>query len=189
MPERRHQQHRQRQPAPRQAAPVTAPRENQNSPQQKEPNIMSILTTWNPVREMDTMRNRLDRLFGGRTLVPWNGEETISASEWSPLVDVSEDDKEFTIKADLPEVKKEDVHVTLEDGTIRITGERKFEKEEKGRRYHRIERSYGSFERSFVLPEGAKTDQVKAEFKNGTLHVHLPKAPEVKTKSLEVPVS
>jgi len=150
---------------------------------------MSLLTTWSPVRETDTMRNRLDRLFGGRTLVPWSGEETISASEWSPLVDVSEDDKEFIIKADLPEVKKEDVHVIVEDGTLRITGERKFEKEEKNRRYHRIERSYGSFERSFLLPEGAKTDKVKAEFKNGTLQVHLPKAPEAKTKSLEVPVS
>lgn len=147
---------------------------------------MSILTTWNPVREMDTMRNRL---FSGRTLIPWNGEETISASEWSPLVDVSEDDNEFVIKVDLPEVKKEDVHVTVEDGTLRITGERRFEKEEKDRRYHRIERSYGSFERSFVLPEGAKTGKVKAEFKNGTLNIHLPKAPELKTKTLEIPVS
>ncbi len=149
---------------------------------------MSILTTWNPVREMDTTRNRLDRLFG-RSLVPWVGEEPIIASEWSPLVDVSEDDKEFIIKADLPEVKKENVHVIVEDGTIRITGERKFEKEEKSRRYHRIERSYGSFERSFVLPEGAKTDKVKAEFKDGTLHVHLPKAPEIQTKAVEIQVS
>lgn len=149
---------------------------------------MSILTTWNPVREMDSARNRMDRLFG-RSLVPWIGEEPITASEWSPLVDVSEDEKEFTIKADLPEVKKEDVHVTVEDGTIRITGERKFEKEDKSRRYHRIERSYGSFERSFLLPEGAKTDKVKAEFKDGTLHVHLPKAAEIQTKAIEVPVS
>ena len=105
------------------------------------------------------------------------------------MVDVSEDDKEFIIKADLPEVKKENVHVIVEDGTIRITGERKFEKEEKSRRYHRIERSYGSFERSFVLPEGAKTDKVKAEFKDGTLHVHLPKAPEIQTKAVEIQVS
>ena len=150
---------------------------------------MSILTTWNPIREMDTVRNRIDRLFGARSLVPWTGEETISASEWSPLVDVSDDDNEFIIKADLPEVKKDDVHVTVEDGTIRITGERKFQKEEKGRRYHRIERSYGTFERAFVLPEGAKTDKVKAEFKDGTLQVHLPKAPEIQTKALEVPVS
>lgn len=150
--------------------------------------IMNILTTWNPIREMENVRNRMDRLFG-RGLVPWTGEETITTSEWSPLVDVSEDDKEFTIKADLPEVKKEDVHVTVEDGTIRITGERKFEKEEKNRRYHRIERAYGSFERSFVLPEGAKTEKVQAEFKDGTLHVHLPKAPELQTKAIEVPVS
>ena len=149
---------------------------------------MSILTTWNPIREMETVRNRMDRLFD-RSLVPWTGEETFTASEWSPLVDVSEDDKEFTIKADLPEVKKENVHVTIEDGTLRITGERKFEKEEKGRRYHRIERSYGTFERSFVLPEGAKTDELKAEFKDGTLQVHLPKAPEIQTKAIEVPVS
>ena len=155
----------------------------------KNQNIMSILTTWSPLREMETVRSRMDRLFGGRTLVPWIGEESITSSEWSPLVDVSEDDKEFTIKADLPEVRKEDVHVTVEDGTIRITGERKFEKEEKGRRYHRLERSYGSFERSFVLPEGAKTDKVKAEFKDGTLHVHLPKTPELQTKAIEVPVS
>jgi len=170
-------------------SPGDCPARTTNSPQQKYPDIMNLLTTWNPVREMDTMRSRLDRLFGGRALVPWNGEETISASAWSPLVDVSEDDKEFIIKADLPEVKKEDVHVTVEDGTLRITGERKFEKEEKSRRYHRIERSYGSFERAFVLPEGAKTDKVKAEFKDGTLHVHLPKAPEIQTKTLEVPVS
>lgn len=149
---------------------------------------MSILTTWNPIRDMENMRTRVDRLFG-RSLVPWVGEEPITASEWSPLVDVSEDDKEFTIKADLPEVKREDVHVTLEDGTIRITGERKFEKEEKGRRYHRIERSFGTFERSFVLPEGAKTDKVKAEFKDGTLQVHLPKAPQIQTKALEIPVA
>lgn len=149
---------------------------------------MSILTTWNPIREMETVRNRMDRLFG-RSLVPWLGEEPITASEWSPLVDVSETDREFTIKADLPEVKKEDVHVTVEDGTIRIAGERKFQREEKGRRYHRIERSYGTFERSFVLPEGAKTDKVKAEFKDGTLQVHLPKTPELQTKAVEVPVS
>jgi len=158
----------------------------QTSPQKE--NNMSILTTWSPVRDLETARNRMDRLFG-RSLIPWIGEENITATEWSPLVDVSENDKEFTIKADLPEVKKEDVHVTLEDGTIRITGERKFEKEEKGRRYHRIERSYGTFERSFVLPEGAKTDKVKAEFKDGTLQVHLPKAPEIQAKATEIPVS
>jgi len=149
---------------PRTATNITAKKKHHN---------MSILTTWNPIREMENVRNRVDRLFGGRSLVPWTGEETISASEWSPLVDVSEDDKEFIIKADLPEVKKEDVHVTVEDGTIRITGERKFEKEEKGRRYHRIECSYGNFERSFVLPEGAKTDKELKEILTAVLEENL----------------
>lgn len=137
---------------------------------------------------METVQNRMSRLFG-RSLLPFT-DEPITATEWAPLVDVSEDDKEFTVKADLPEVKKEDVHVTLENGSLRITGERKFEKEEKGKRYHRIERSYGKFERSFVLPEGTKTDQIKAEFKDGTLNVHIPKtpAPEAK-KPTEVKVS
>jgi HSP20 family protein len=175
-----------RPPDPSAESTVDAARGNQHH--RKRRTHMSILTTWNPVRDLDTARNRMDRLFG-RSLIPWVGEENITATEWSPLVDVSENDKEFTIKADLPEVKREDVHVTLEDGTIRITGERKFEKEEKGRRYHRIERSYGTFERSFVLPEGAKTDKVKAEFKDGTLQVHLPKAPEIQTKATEIPVS
>lgn len=148
---------------------------------------MSILTTWNPFREMETAQNRIGRLFG-RSLVPWAGEETFTTSEWTPLVDVAEDDKEYTIKADLPDVRKEDVHVTIQDGSLRITGERKFEKEEKGRRYHRIERSYGTFERTFVLPEGAKSEQIKAEFKDGTLRVHLPKAPEIEVKAQEIPV-
>ncbi len=149
---------------------------------------MNILSTWNPIREMEHAENRLSRLFG-RSLIPFAGDEPFTASEWTPLVDVAEDDKEYTIKADLPEVRKEDVHVTIEDGSLRITGERKFEKEEKGRRYHRIERAYGKFERSFVLPEGAKTDKIKAEFKNGTLQVHLPKVPEIQAKAQEVPVS
>lgn len=149
---------------------------------------MSILATWHPLREMEAVQNRMSRLFG-RSLLPFS-DETFGTSEWTPLVDVSEDDKEFTVKADLPEVKKEDVHVTLENGSLRITGERKFEKEEKGKRYHRVERAYGKFERSFVLPEGTKTDQIKAEFKDGALHVHIPKAPEGQApKPVEVKVA
>ena len=148
---------------------------------------MSILTTWNPIREMEGAQSRIGRLFG-RSLLPF-ADEPFSSSEWSPLVDVSEDDAEFTIKADLPDVRKEDVHVIVEDGSIRITGERKFDREEHGKRYHRIERAYGSFERSFLLPDGAKTDKVKAEFKDGTLCVHLPKSLKAQTKPLEIPVA
>jgi len=149
---------------------------------------MNALTKWNPFRELEDMQNRLTSLFG-RT--PWRGlgEETMTVTEWTPLVDITEDDKEYLIKAELPEVKKEDVKVSVEEGTLAISGERKFEKEEKGKKYHRIERAYGSFMRSFTLPEGAAGDKVSAEFKDGVLKVHLPKSPEAKPKSIDVKVS
>ncbi|MGA9579786.1 MAG: Hsp20/alpha crystallin family protein [Terrimicrobiaceae bacterium] len=149
---------------------------------------MNTLTKWNPFRELEDMQNRLSSLFG-RT--PWRGlgEETMKVTEWTPLVDITEDDKEFVIKAELPEVKKEDVKVSVEDGRLEICGERKFEKEEKGKKYHRIERAYGSFMRSFTLPEGAAGDKVSADFKDGVLTVHLPKSPEAKPKSIDVKVS
>lgn len=112
----------------------------------------------------------------------------MTVSEWTPLVDITEDEKEYLIKAELPEVKKEDVKVTVEDGVLTITGERKFEKEEKDKKYHRIERAYGSFMRSFTLPDTAAGDKVSAEFKDGVLKVHLPKSPEAKPKSIDVKV-
>lgn len=149
---------------------------------------MNILTRWNPFRELEAMQNRMGTLWGRSLLVP-SGEETITTTEWSPLVDVIEDDKEYLVKAELPEVKKEDVKVTLEEGALHISGERKFEKEEKNRKYHRIERAYGSFERVFILPEGTKPDAIKASFHDGLLEVHLPKNGEPKHKTLEVKVS
>ena len=148
---------------------------------------MNALTKWNPFRELEEMQNRLSSLLG-RTPVRGRGEEALTVSEWTPLVDITEDDKEYLIKAELPEVKKEDVKVTVENGTLTITGERKFEKEEKGKKYHRIERAYGSFMRSFTLPEGAAGDKVSADFKDGVLKVHLPKSAEAKPKSIDVKV-
>jgi HSP20 family protein len=148
---------------------------------------MNALTKWNPFRELEEMQNRLSSLFG-RTPVRGFGEEAMTVSEWTPLVDITEDDKEYLIKAELPEVKKEDVKVTVENGTLTITGERKFEKEEKGKKYHRIERAYGSFMRSFTVPEGAAGDKVSADFKDGVLKVHLPKSAEAKPKSIDVKV-
>lgn len=134
------------------------------------------------------MQNRMGTLWGRPLLAP-NGEETITTKGWSPLVDVIEDDKEYLVKAELPEVKKEDVKVTLEDGALRISGERKFEKEEKNRKYHRIERAYGSFERVFILPEGTKPDTIRASFHDGLLEVHLPKNGKPEHKAVEVKVS
>jgi HSP20 family protein len=113
----------------------------------------------------------------------------MSAVEWSPLVDISEDDQEYLIKAELPEVKKEDVKVTAETGTLTIMGERKFEKEEKSRKYHRVERAYGAFGRSFSLPDNANPAKVSAEFKDGMLTVHLLKDQKAKPLQVEVKVS
>ena len=148
---------------------------------------MNSLTKWNPFRELEEIQNRLSSIFG-RTPIRGLGEEAMTVSEWRPLVDIVEDEKEYLIKAELPDVKKEDVKVTVENGVLTITGERKFEKEEKGKKYHRIERAYGSFMRSFTLPEGAAGDKISAEFKDGVLKVHLPKSAEPKSKPIDVKV-
>jgi HSP20 family protein len=149
--------------------------------------MMNPLAKWNPFRELEDIQNRLSSLFG-RTSLRGLGEETMTVSEWAPLVDLAEDDKEYLIKAELPEVKKEDVKVTVENGVLTIGGERKFEKEEENKKYHRIERAYGSFMRSFTLPQDAAGDKINAEFKDGVLKVHLPKSAEAKPKSIDVKV-
>jgi HSP20 family protein len=149
---------------------------------------MSALTSWNPRRELGSLENRLDRLFG-LTLPSRNGEkEAMTVAQWTPLVDISEDNNEYLVKAELPELKKEEVKVSVENGELTISGERKSEKEEKGKKFHRIERSYGSFLRSFTLPETVNADKVSAEFKDGVLSVHLPKDEKAKPKSIEVKV-
>src|SRR6266496_6266859 len=107
---------------------------------------MSAVTRWDPFKEMEESQNRLARIFGlTAPRLPNGGKESMTITEWAPSVDISEDDKEWLVKADLPEVKKEEVKVTVENGVLTITGERKFEKEEKDKKYHRIERSYGNF--------------------------------------------
>lgn len=110
----------------------------------------------------------------------------MAVAEWAPLVDISEDDQEYLIKAELPELKREDVKVTAVEGTLTITGERKFEKEEKGKKYHRVERSYGSFVRNFSLPDDTSPEKVSAEFKDGILSVHLGKTEKPKPQEIEV---
>jgi len=151
-------------------------------------NPLNEVSEWNPFRELDEVNNRLSRLFGG-TSRSGNGREDITVAAWAPLVDITEDDKEYLIKAELPEVKKNDVKVRVEDGVLYITGERTLEKEEKGKRYHRIERAYGSFTRTFSLPEDADPQQVHGEFKDGMLSVHVAKDKNARSKSIEVKVS
>jgi HSP20 family protein len=136
-----------------------------------------------PFRDID---DYFDRLFDPRRWpLTWPVEREF---EWKPATDVAETDKEFIFKAELPGVKKEDIHVELEDNTLTIRGERKEEKEEKTKQMHRVERFKGSFLRSFTLPENADAKSITAEMKDGVLNVHLQKiaAPEAEKTTVEV---
>ena len=147
------------------------------------------LVRWDPFRELEEVSDRLNRMFARPATRATNGKETMIVADWTPSVDISETDGEYQIKAEIPDVKKEDVKVTLEDGVLTIQGERKHEKEEKGKRYHRIERSYGSFIRTFSLPDVIDEDKVKAEFKEGVLNLSLPKSEKAKPKAIDVKVA
>ena len=143
-------------------------------------------------RELDELQTRLAtfaNLFGHAPVRTRNNkEEALTVAEWAPLVDIFEDDKQYVIKAELPEVTKDDVKVTVQEDVLTITGERTLEKEEKGKKYHRVERAYGRFGRSFTLPEDADGNGVVAEFRDGVLRVHLPKSEKAKSKTIEVQI-
>jgi HSP20 family protein len=149
---------------------------------------MNTLTRWNPFKDLDDLHRRLNSLFPAASPRVSDDKEAMTVAEWMPTVDITEDDKEYLIKAELPEVRKEDVKVTVEHGVLTISGERKFEKEENGRRYHRIERAYGNFTRSFTVPDDADEAKVKADFKDGVLAVHLAKNEKARPRSIDVKV-
>ena len=148
------------------------------------------LTRWSPWKELEDMEKRLSTIFG-RAPMATTGEkkEAISVAEWSPLVDITEDEKEYIVKAEIPEMKKEDIKINVHDEVLSISGERKYEKEEKGKKYHRVERAYGSFMRSFTLPEDADGSKVNAEYRDGVLKVHLAKLEKAKPKTIEIKVA
>lgn len=150
---------------------------------------MNAVTRWDPFKELNEMESRLATMFG-RAPVRKDGEkdEAMTVAEWAPLVDITEDEKEYLIKAQLPEVKKDDMKVSVQDGILTIAGERKSEKEEKNKKFHRVEWAYGSFSRSFTLPEDADADKVAGDFKDGVLKVHVPKSEKAKPKKIEVKV-
>jgi HSP20 family protein len=148
------------------------------------------LVRWDPFRELEEMSTRLNRFFNRETaMAPTGGKENVAFADWSPYVDIKETPEEYVIKAELPEVKKEDVKVTIKDGILSLSGERKLEKEEKGKKFHRIERAYGTFMRSFTLPEDVDENKLLATYKDGVLDVHLPKSPVAKPKAIEVRVT
>jgi HSP20 family protein len=144
---------------------------------------------WDPFKEMEEISDRFNRLFGRVPARRESGREALTVADWAPMVDISEDEKEFVIKAEIPEVDKKDVKVMLQEGVLTVSGERRQEKEEKGKKYHRIERSYGKFVRSFSLPDEIAEDKLSAEFKDGLLIVRLPKCEPAKPKSIEVTVN
>ena len=138
------------------------------------------LVRWNPARELasmeiDRLNHMLNDFYGG-------------GRSWMPAVDIQETETEYMLKAELPEVRKEDVKVSVENGVLRVEGERKQETEEKGKKFHRVERSYGSFLRTFTVPPDAEESKVAADFKDGILRVHLPKTEKPRPKAIEVKV-
>ena len=151
---------------------------------------MNALAHWNQYRDLEALHQSLGSLFSRSPVSrPEGKEEPMRVADWAPLVDISEDHKEYLIKAELPEVKKEDVKITMEDGMLTITGDRKIEKEENGKKYHRVERAYGSFVRTFSLPDDASPGKVSAEFKDGVLKVHLAKDEKARPQQIEVAVA
>lgn len=143
------------------------------------------LTRWDPFREMEDMLGRYARAV---TVPPTGNQEVVATGDWAPRVDIAETDTEFIIKAEIPDVKKEDVKVTVDNGILTIRGERKQEKEEKNKKFHRVERFYGSFTRSFTLPDNVDESKIDASFKDGMLNLIVPKTEKTKPKALDVKI-
>jgi HSP20 family protein len=145
------------------------------------------LIKWSPIRDLLSIQDEMNKLFDER-LDKFSGGE-LQSRVWQPLVDIYEEDDKFVIKAEIPEVKKEDISINLENNVLTIKGERKMEKEEKKENYHRAERFYGMFQRSFTLPGIVDQDKIKANLENGVLTLEIPKKEEVKPKKIEININ
>jgi HSP20 family protein len=146
------------------------------------------IVRWEPYRDLVTAQRDFERLFRD-TFSSQHGETELSTRSWAPPVDIYETEEAIVLKAELAGVDPKDVEVRVEDNTLFLKGERKFEKEVKEQNYHRVERSYGSFARSFSLPNSISTDKVKAEFKDGMLTLTMPKREEAKPKTIKIDVT
>jgi HSP20 family protein len=140
-------------------------------------------------RDLMTLQDRMNQVFEQGNLAQRSKENNLFAGAWAPAVDIYETDQAIELKADLPDLDAKDVDVRVEDNMLFLKGERKFEKDIKEENYHRIERSYGSFSRSFSLPQGIATDKISADYKNGVLKITLPKREESKPKQIQVKVN
>ena len=144
------------------------------------------LIKWSPIRDLLSIQDEMNKLFDER-LDQFSGSE-LQSRVWQPLVDIFEEDDKFVIKAEIPEVKKEDISINLENNVLTIKGERKLEKEDKKENYHRAERFYGMFQRSFTLPGTVEQEKIKANLENGVLTLEIPKKEEVKPKKIEIDI-
>lgn len=150
---------------------------------------MNAISRWNPLRELEEFQNRILHAF--KPARPGNEEKggLSSGSDWMPAVNIAEDESGYLITAELPDVTKDKVKVTVENGVLSITGHRQFEKESDTRKYHLVERSYGSFARAFSLPADGDPGRVDAQFKDGVLKIHVAKNEAARPKQIEVKVA
>lgn len=147
---------------------------------------MTVLTRWEPFRELSTLQDRMNRLFNAQ--FGKVAEENLSAASFMPPVDVYEDENNLQLKLEVPGVEEKDLDIRIENNFLTVRGERKFEKEEKEQNFHRIERRYGSFSRSFQLPTTVNSEDVRAEYVNGVLKINLAKRAEAKPKQIKVSI-
>jgi len=147
---------------------------------------MNSVIRWDPFRNVSNLQAQVNRLF--ESTMPGGGSDS-SLTTWAPAVDIYETENELVLKADLPDVNEKDIDIRIENNTLSIHGERKFEQEVKEENYLRVERSCGSFTRSFTLPSTVNTEAIKAEYKNGVLRVEMPKRAESKPKQVKVNVT
>ena len=146
---------------------------------------------WDPFRDLVTLREKMNRLFEDAFTTARGEEKDMITSSWIPSVDIYEDENHLVLTAEVPGIDEKDIEIKIEDNTLSIQGERKMEKETKEENYHRIERAYGSFFRSFTLPNYVEQDKIQAEHENGVLKIMMPKKPELKPRKVKIlkPVS
>ena len=148
---------------------------------------MNGMVRWDPFQELQTWSDRMSRLFGSEGRTPARrDEENFATGTWVPPVDIVEGKDKIQLKVELPGFKEDQVQLTVEDGLLTIRGERKFESESKEENYHRIERSYGTFVRSFTLPRTVDQGRIQANFADGILAIEMPKREETKPKQIQI---
>src|SRR5262249_20103266 len=152
----------------------------------KEDFAMTVVTRWEPFREFATLQDRMNRLF--RESYNEGRDESLTTSSFARAVDVYEDEHKVTLKIEVPGINENDIDIRVENNTLTVHGERKIEKEEKEENYRRVERQYGSFTRSFSLPQTVDTENVSATYDKGVLKITLPKKAEAKPKQIKVNV-